>query len=211
MPPCPGRPRRDWQRASWRPRPLAVLLVSASALTPQRPLPSPPPPRGPVTSAEAVEMVQAHNAWRTRAGVLSLRWAADLAAQAQNRALQLARQDCALEHGMLPDDVGENLYRAGALTGNSAAPPSTSCRRRKSSMPGAWSRPIIPLPRLPARRTPVRPLHPGRVAVDRGSRLRHGRLRVARAGLGLPLSPARQRPRSQEIAKHRVNPRRLPS
>ena len=60
-------------------------------------------------------MVRAHNAWRKRAGVLFVRWAADLAAQAQNRALQLARQDCALEHGLLPDDVGENLYRASAL------------------------------------------------------------------------------------------------
>ena len=60
-------------------------------------------------------MVRAHNAWRTRAGVLSLRWGADLAAHAQNRAIQLARQDCALEHGLLPDDEGENLYRASAL------------------------------------------------------------------------------------------------
>jgi pathogenesis-related protein 1 len=60
-------------------------------------------------------MVRAHNAWRARAGVLSLRWAADLAAHAQNRALQLARQGCALEHGLLPDDEGENLYRASAL------------------------------------------------------------------------------------------------
>jgi pathogenesis-related protein 1 len=94
---------------------VAVLLVSASARTPQQPLPPPPPPRGPLTSAEAVEMVRAHNAWRTRAGVLSLRWAADLAAHAQNRAVQLARRDCALEHGLLPDDEGENLYRASAL------------------------------------------------------------------------------------------------
>jgi len=94
---------------------VAVLLVAAPARTPQQPLPPPPTPRGPVTSAEAVEMVNAHNAWRTRAGVLSIRWAADLAAQAQNRALQLARRDCALEHGNLPDDVGENLYRASAL------------------------------------------------------------------------------------------------
>jgi pathogenesis-related protein 1 len=64
-------------------------------------------------------MVHAHNAWRTRAGVRSLRWAADLAAQAQNRALELARQGCALEHGVLPDDVGENLYRASALESDS--------------------------------------------------------------------------------------------
>jgi len=94
---------------------VAVLLVRVALQAQQPPLPPPPPPRGPVTSAEAVEMVKAHNAWRTRAGVLSIRWAADLAAQAQNRAIALARQGCALEHGMLPDDVGENLYRASAL------------------------------------------------------------------------------------------------
>ena len=100
---------------------VGALLVSLSAQSPQQPVPPPPPPRGPVTSAEAVEMVNAHNAWRTRAGVLSLRWAADLAAQAQNRAVQLARQDCALEHGLLPDDVGENLYRASALESDSGS------------------------------------------------------------------------------------------
>jgi len=93
----------------------AVLLVSLPAQSPQQPVPPPPPPRGPVTSAEAVEMVNAHNAWRTRAGVLSLRWAADLAAHAQTRAIQLAKQNCALEHGLLPDDEGENLYRASPL------------------------------------------------------------------------------------------------
>ena len=100
---------------------IAVLLVSASALTPQGTIPPLPPPRGPVTSAEAVEIVLAHNAWRARAGVLPLRWAADLAAQAQNRALQLARQDCRLEHGRLPDDVGENLFRASALESESGS------------------------------------------------------------------------------------------
>jgi pathogenesis-related protein 1 len=100
---------------------LAVLLVSASALTSQGTIPRPPPPRGPVTSAEAVEIVLAHNAWRARAGVLPLRWAADLAAQAQNHALQLAREDCALEHGRLPEDVGENLYRASALESGSGS------------------------------------------------------------------------------------------
>jgi pathogenesis-related protein 1 len=100
---------------------VAALLASPAAHAPQSLLPPVPPPRGPVTSAEAVEMVHAHNAWPTRAGVLSLRWAADLAAQAQNRALQLARQDCALEHGMLPDDVGENLYRASALESDSGS------------------------------------------------------------------------------------------
>jgi pathogenesis-related protein 1 len=100
---------------------VAVLLVSASAQTPQHPLPPPPPPRGPVTSAEAVEMVRAHNAWRARAGVLPLRWAADLASQAQDRAIELARQDCTIEHGMLPDDVGENLYQASAMESESGS------------------------------------------------------------------------------------------
>lgn len=94
---------------------VAALLASPAARAPQSSLPPPPPPRGPVTSAEAVEMVRAHNAWRTRAGVRPIRWAADLAAQAQNHAIALARQDCALEHGVLPGDVGENLYRASAL------------------------------------------------------------------------------------------------
>lgn len=94
---------------------VAVLLVPVAPQAQQPPLPPPPPPRGPVTPAEAVEMVNAHNAWRKRAGVLPLRWAADLAAQAQSRALQLASEDCALEHGLLPDDVGENLFRVSAL------------------------------------------------------------------------------------------------
>jgi pathogenesis-related protein 1 len=93
----------------------AAVFGLIAAQTPQTSLPLFRPARGPLTSAEAVEMVRAHNVWRTRADVLSLRWAADLAAQAQNRAVQLARQDCSLEHGLLPDDVGENLYRASAL------------------------------------------------------------------------------------------------
>jgi pathogenesis-related protein 1 len=94
---------------------LAILFVSVCAQTPPSSSAPPQSARGPLTSAEAVEMVRAHNAWRQRAGVLAVRWAADLAAHAQTRALQLARQDCALEHGLLPDDEGENLYRAGAL------------------------------------------------------------------------------------------------
>ena len=94
---------------------VAALFGLLAAQTPPSSIPPPQPARGPLTSAEAVEMVRAHNAWRARAGVLSLRWDAALAAQAQHRALQLARQDCALQHGTLPNDVGENLYRASAL------------------------------------------------------------------------------------------------
>jgi pathogenesis-related protein 1 len=67
------------------------------------------------TRAQADELVRAHNAWRQRAGVLSLRWAADLAARAQARAEYLAAHGCLIEHGLLPEDVGENLYHAGPL------------------------------------------------------------------------------------------------
>jgi pathogenesis-related protein 1 len=73
------------------------------------------PAAGDVTQGRADELVRAHNAWRLRAGVLPLRWAADLAARAQARAGRLAALGCVLEHGPLPEDVGENLYRMGPL------------------------------------------------------------------------------------------------
>ena len=68
-----------------------------------------------VTRAQADEIVRAHNAWRRRAGVPSLRWAADLATRAQARAAYLAAHGCVMEHGPLPEDVGENLAYAGPL------------------------------------------------------------------------------------------------
>jgi pathogenesis-related protein 1 len=68
-----------------------------------------------LTRAQADEIVRAHNAWRRRVGVLPLRWAANLAATAQARAEYLAAHGCVFEHGLLPEDVGENLYRAGPL------------------------------------------------------------------------------------------------
>ena len=64
---------------------------------------------------QAEEIVRAHNAWRRRAGVPSLRWAADLAARAQARARYLAAHGCVMEHGPLPEDVGESLYLMGPL------------------------------------------------------------------------------------------------
>jgi pathogenesis-related protein 1 len=69
------------------------------------------------TLAQADELVGAHNAWRQRAGVPPLRWAADLAARAQARAEYLAVHGCVIEHGLLPENTGENLYRAGPLHG----------------------------------------------------------------------------------------------
>jgi pathogenesis-related protein 1 len=68
-----------------------------------------------LTRAQADEIVRAHNAWRRRAGVPSVRWATDLAARAQARAAYLAAHGCVMEHGRLPEDVGENLYRMGPL------------------------------------------------------------------------------------------------
>jgi pathogenesis-related protein 1 len=68
-----------------------------------------------LTRAQADEIVRAHNAWRQRAGVPPLGWAADLAARAQTRAAYLATHGCVFERGLLPDDIGENLYRAGPL------------------------------------------------------------------------------------------------
>jgi pathogenesis-related protein 1 len=68
-----------------------------------------------LTRAQADEIVRAHNAWRRRVGVPPVRWAADLAARAEARAGYLAAHGCVMEHGPLPEDVGENLYLAGPL------------------------------------------------------------------------------------------------
>ena len=70
---------------------------------------------GGLTKAQAEELVRAHNAWRRKVGVLSLRWVADLARRAQQRANRLAADGCRVEHGLLPEDVGENLFRARPL------------------------------------------------------------------------------------------------
>jgi len=72
---------------------------------------------GGLTGTRADEAVRAHNAWRQRSGVRPLRWAADLAAMAQARAGYLATHGCVIEHGILPADIGENLYWAGPLQG----------------------------------------------------------------------------------------------
>ena len=70
---------------------------------------------GGFTRTQADEIVRAHNAWRRRAGVASLRWAPDLAARAQARAGYLAAHGCVIEHGPSLEDVGENLYYMGPL------------------------------------------------------------------------------------------------
>jgi pathogenesis-related protein 1 len=70
---------------------------------------------GGLTREQAEEVVRAHNAWRRRIGVSPLRWAPDLATGAQARAEYLATRGCVFEHGPLPEDVGENLFRVGPL------------------------------------------------------------------------------------------------
>ena len=74
-----------------------------------------PPGNRPLSRAALQEILQAHNTWRKKAGALALRWSPDLAAQAQNRARQLAGRGCVIEHGLLAEELGENLYRAGPL------------------------------------------------------------------------------------------------
>jgi len=91
------------------------VFVSLATDTPSPSTTPPEPVRGAISRADPGDIVHAHNAWRSRAGALSLRWAPDLASQAHDRARQLASQGCSLEHGMLADDVGENLYRASPL------------------------------------------------------------------------------------------------
>jgi len=68
-----------------------------------------------LTRQQVTEALRAHNAWRGRVGALSLRWAPDLAARAQHRAVYLAGHGCVIEHGVLPEDVGENLFWASPL------------------------------------------------------------------------------------------------
>lgn len=68
-----------------------------------------------LTRAQVDETVRAHNIWRKRVGVFSIRWAADLAAMSQTRATYLAMHGCFIEHGLLPEDVGENLYHSWPL------------------------------------------------------------------------------------------------
>ena len=67
------------------------------------------------TRPQVEEVLRAHNGWRRLVGVPPLRWALDLAARAQRRAAYLATHGCFIEHGILPEDVGENLYHSGPL------------------------------------------------------------------------------------------------
>jgi pathogenesis-related protein 1 len=100
----PGRRRR---RSLW----LIGALLGAAAVVAGRAGPD----AGGLTRGQADEALRAHNTWRGRAGVLPLRWAPDLAARAQARAAYLAAHGCIIEHGIVPEDIGENLFRAGPL------------------------------------------------------------------------------------------------
>ncbi|MEI6668653.1 MAG: CAP domain-containing protein [Acidobacteriota bacterium] len=97
---------------------IAVALVMPGRLLGHR---TPADDAGParpatdLTRAQADELVRAHNVWRKKTGVFPLRWAADLAASSKTRAEYLAAHGCYIEHGLLPEDVGENLYRSSPL------------------------------------------------------------------------------------------------
>jgi pathogenesis-related protein 1 len=82
------------------------------------------------------EFLAAHNAVRTKAGVLSLRWSPELAELAQDRATQLAAT-CVLDHGGLPDGLGENLLRA--MPSPTAAPTPGDYVLAPSRVVGAWA------------------------------------------------------------------------
>jgi pathogenesis-related protein 1 len=68
-----------------------------------------------LTRDEEEQIVRAHNQWRAKVGLLPLRWGAELASRAQNRAESLAAHGCAVEHGLLPRDIGENIFRVQPL------------------------------------------------------------------------------------------------
>jgi pathogenesis-related protein 1 len=68
-----------------------------------------------LTLKQADEIVAAHNGWRLRVGASPLVWDPDLAARAQARAAVLAARGCVIRHGLLPDDIGENLFYVSAL------------------------------------------------------------------------------------------------
>ena len=115
MPPCPERARRGWQRASWRPPPppsssFPSRLSRRSSQPPRlrRPAARSPPPKRSRWSTRTTRGAPAPACSRSGGPPTS-------AAHAQTRAIQLAKQNCALEHGLLPDDEGENLYRASPL------------------------------------------------------------------------------------------------
>jgi pathogenesis-related protein 1 len=70
------------------------------------------PERAQVTSSQSEEMLRLHNEWRGKVRVPPLQWADDLAGRAQAQAQRLAAGGCRFDRGRLPQDVGENLFRA---------------------------------------------------------------------------------------------------
>ena len=94
-----------------------------------------PPPAG-LTREQADEALRAHNVWRKRVGVMFLRWSNDLADRAARRATYLAAQGCYIAHGVLPEDVGENLYMAWPLMSTSR--PDALDPVTPTQVVGAW-------------------------------------------------------------------------
>jgi len=90
---------------------LAVMASGAAALgvgAVERALPRQ------LSDAERAEIVQAHNARRSRVGVRPVRWSGELEADAERWASNLARRGCRLSHDSRSDD-GENLFWTSAV------------------------------------------------------------------------------------------------
>ncbi len=83
------------------------------------------------------EVVAAHNAWRDRVHVPPLRWAPDLARDAEAWAAALARRGCRLQHPDTAADIGQNLYYASAL--RSPGGRRTAQAVTPAAVVGAWA------------------------------------------------------------------------
>lgn len=95
----------------------AWVAVCAGEFSPRSPRQV---PEQPASDVEA--FLAAHNAVRRKAGVIPVRWSADLSTLARSRARELAGP-CILDHGGLPDGIGENLLRALPSAGTPALDP----------------------------------------------------------------------------------------
>lgn len=61
-----------------------------------------------LSEEEAIELVNAHNKWRTDVGVDSIKWSPELAKEAQAWAEKLAKKGCKMNHSNTKN--GENIF-----------------------------------------------------------------------------------------------------
>ena len=210
MPPCPERARRGWQRASWRPPPSPscwsrrrLKRRSAPSRRLRHPADRSRPPKRSKWSTRTTPGAPAPACSRS-GGPPTL--------PPRPRTAPSSWPDrTAPSNTATSPTMWVRTSTARARSNPTAeAGPSTPCRRHTSSMPGAPSRPTTPLPATPARRAanaattprscgrrPKRSAAAWRSAPPWG---RSGSAATARAATSA----------SQEIAEHRVSPRRSP-